>query len=264
MPETTTIGRRLYQAAYTTTLDDPDTPAPEPVTSNDTSEPDPDTAEEKMWKKRYADLRSHTTGLTERINSLETQLQAANQKEIKIPSTKDELESFMQKYPDVYRHIRSIAMQELMQERESFKLEQKRVEDDLSKTKRELGLAKILKAHPDFHEINLSHDFQEWSELQPSQIQDWLFNSDDPLLCIKALDLFKAETGYKKPKKQDAQKSTGADMAVVSPKNTTVDVQGNKKIWTASEIGKMHPRDYEKYEDEIDLARVEGRFNPDA
>ncbi len=253
--------RRLYQGSYTTTLDEPDTQTSDPASAGATTETDPDTAEEKMWKKRYGDLRSHNNGLTERISSLEAQLQAASKKEITIPSSPEQLQVFMQKYPDVYRDVRSIVLKELLSEKDNLKQETQQVKDDLSQTRRELGLAKILQAHPDFHEVNLSQHFQDWADIQPTQIQDWLFNSDDPKLCIKALDLYKAETNYKKSKQ--VVKTPGADMQVGNPKAPEI-TGGNKRIWTASEIGKMHPREYEKFEDEIDLARVEGRFNPDA
>ncbi len=259
--------RRLYNADYREHLEDTDTPDTDPASAGSTSEKDPD-PEENSWKKRYGDLRSHTSHqvdtLTERITTLEAQLQAASQKEVRIPSTQGELEQFMQKYPDVYRHIRSIAMTELLNEKQNLKSETEQVKEVLARTNKELGLAKILKAHPDFHDINGSREFQEWSELQPQQIQDWLFHSDDPMLCIKALDFYKLETNYNKPKKEAVKRPTGADMQVTTPKSKPEVGDGNKRVWKASEIGKMHPREYEKLEDEIDLARMEGRFDPDA
>lgn len=267
MQTTQQTPRRLYNADYRLHLDDPDTPADEPVIANangdNTSEEDPVTPEEKTWKKRYGDLRSHTHTLTERINSLEAQLQAAQKKEIKIPSTEDELNAFATKYPDVYRHIRSIAMAEILSEKENLELETKQVKENLSKTQRELGLARILKAHPDFHELNMSEEFHEWANAQPKQIQDWLFESDDPQLCIKAIDFYKSETNYAKKKKAPEKRPSGADLHV--PTKGTVDLgDGQKRIWKDSEVRKMHPREYEKYEDEIDQARREGRYDESA
>jgi len=36
---------------------------------------------------------------------------------------------------------------------------------------------------------------------------------------------------------------------------------GGKKIWKASEIGKMKPHQFEKLEEELDVARSEGRID---
>ena len=33
-----------------------------------------------------------------------------------------------------------------------------------------------------------------------------------------------------------------------------------KKVWTASEISKLKPHEFEKFEKDIDLARLEGRI----
>lgn len=258
MPET--VKRSLYQADYRQHLED------EPITSNnepsDPSAGDGNTSDEnlapdeKIWKKRYADLRSYNTTLTDRVNNLEAQLQAAQKKEIKIPSSKEELDDFARKYPDVFRHIRSIAMAELLNERENIEIETKRVKEDLSKTKRELGLAKILQAHPDFHEVNMDDKFHAWLELQPKQVQDWAYEADDPNLCIKVIDYFKLEN---KPKRGRPANS-GADQMVQTRGAVETSPDG-KRIWKDSEVRKMHPREYEKFEAEIDTARREGRYD---
>lgn len=256
--------RRLYQGNYRTNEDEVDTPTdtpdPSDVNGVNTGSDDPaDSPEERSWKKRYGDLRTYQNSLTERIRSLETQLQSAQKQEIKIPSTKEELQAFAQRYPDIYRYMRSIAMSELLQERENIASETKVVKDDLDKVTRELGEKKILQAHPDFGELNMSEGFHEWANAQPRQIQDWLYESADPALCIKAIDLYKAEHNFKqKPKKQ-----SGADTAVRPKSAVEFPNENNKKIWKASEIRKMHPKLYEKHEDEIMLAREEGRIEID-
>lgn len=252
--------RSLYQASYRNDLEDDDTPK-EPTNSDEntsTTSEENLSAEEKTWRKRYGDLRTHNNQLTERISNLERQLQAAQKQEIKIPSSKEELTDFAQKYPDVYRHIRSIAMSELLSEREHIEAETNRVKEDLSKTRRELGLAKIKKAHPDFDELNLDPKFHEWASAQPETIQDWLYNADDPELCVKAIDYFKMEN--KKPRGRPAK---GAEESVPT-RGSVETTEGGKKIWKDSEVRKMHPKVFEQFEAEIDTARREGRYDMSA
>jgi len=49
--------------------------------------------------------------------------------------------------------------------------------------------------------------------------------------------------------------------------NTPVEIDGDaggKRTWKASEIAKMHPKFYEQHEEEIELARREGRIDHNA
>ena len=250
------IKRALYQGAYRQELE---TPVEQPQeTETDDTNLGP---EEKTWKKRYGDARTYINKLTEENKKLNTQLIAANKKEIKIPSTKEELDSFVQRYPDVARHIRSLAMQEILTQKEDLEQETKLVQDNLSRLTREAAEKKILAAHPDFHQINDSDEFHEWASTQPKSIQNLVYESEDPDDCIAGIDLYKATL---KPKAPTKPRSSGADTLVrtKSPVNPTDD--GGKKIWKTSEIGKLTPRQYEKLEAEIELAREEGRIEFDA
>ena len=51
------------------------------------------------------------------------------------------------------------------------------------------------------------------------------------------------------------------DISLVSKtkKSTDTDIP-KKKIWTTTEIGNLKPHQFEKFEKEIDLARLEGRI----
>ena len=117
--------------------------------------------------------------------------------------------------------------------------------------------------HPDFAEIRNSDDFHTWAEDQPVQIQDWIYNNPNNVgLAVKALDLYKLETGIsttKKTKKSPQSSVNAADF--VSTKTTTVDTK-EPKIWSQREIAAMSMRDYDKFEEEIDQAMAEGRVRP--
>lgn len=258
--------RRLYQAQYRTELENETTHSGEPTTqdagdSNTSPNDLASTPEEGSWKKRYGDLRSHSNSLTERIRSLETQLQDANKKEFKLPSSPQEMDAFRSRYPDVFRYMETIAMQQILNNSDVITSETKKQQEELETVKRELGYKKILSAHPDFEEINLSEAFHEWARTQPEEIQKWLFESSDPVKCIKALDIYKAETEFKKARTVQPRPRQGADTLVQSRSNVALADDSGKKVWKASEIEKMHPKLFEQHEADIEAARAQGRID---
>ena len=48
--------------------------------------------------------------------------------------------------------------------------------------------------------------------------------------------------------------------AVTRTKRGSITTEGGKKIWSVSEIAKLRPQQFAKYEKEIDIARKEGRI----
>ena len=72
----------------------------------------PVNAEEKVFKKRYDDLKRHYDSTVNKhkddVSKLKKQLED-NADKIKLPKTKEELEAWRTKYPDVYDVIETIA-----------------------------------------------------------------------------------------------------------------------------------------------------------
>ena len=119
----------------------------------------------------------------------------------------------------------------------------------------------LLTAHPDFNELKDIPEFLEWLEGQPPSISDGITkNNKDSKWAIRVLDLYKADKGLSKSKPKS---NASAAESVTRTKAKSVNVDGNtsKKVWKASEIQKMNPAMYEKYEKEIDLAFKEGRID---
>ena len=116
--------------------------------------------------------------------------------------------------------------------------------------------------HPDFDQIRGDDGFHEWAQEQPDQIQDWIYNNPDNVtLAVKALDLYKLETGkgqntQKRRSNRKQPQSSAADM--VSTKTTNIDAK-EAKIWTESEIAKMSLDQFDRHEEEINIAMIEGR-----
>ena len=119
----------------------------------------------------------------------------------------------------------------------------------------------MLTAHSDFNEIKDTPEFLEWLDGQPPSISDGVTkNNKDSKWAIRVLDLYKADKGLSKSKPKS---NVSAANSVTRTKAKSVNVDGNtdKKVWKASEIQKMNPAVYEKYEKEIDLAFKEGRID---
>ena len=98
---------------------------------------------------------------------------------------------------------------------------------------------------------------------QPDEIQNWIYNNPNNVgLASRAIDFYKMEMGININQQPQAQsgrqksRQTAADM--VSTKTTTVDTK-QPKIWTRREIAALSMNDYDRYEQEIDQAIMEGR-----
>ena len=214
------------------------------------------------YKKRYDDLKTHYDSRLNEFKAREQELiqeAVSNRPEYKAPKSAEELEKFKNEYPDVYEVVESVAhMQsenqvaelqtrlDAMQGRETEILKQE-AEKDLRET------------HPDFDEIRNSDEFQDWADLQPESIKDWIFNNpSDAILASRALDLFKKDIGLEQPKSNSKQtKQSAADM--ISTKTTSVE-PNQQRVWSEREIAAMSVTEFDKYESEISDAMQEGRI----
>ena len=219
------------------------------------------------YKKRYDDLKKHYDNSLNNFRQRETELLqkvTANQPEYKAPKTAEELEQFKSQYPDVYEVVESVAH---MQSENQVATLQERLdamqgrETELLKREAEKDLREN---HPDFDEIRNSDDFQEWANLQPESIKDWIFNNpDDATLASRALDLFKKDIGLDVQQvtqtKSNSKQTTQAAADMISTKTTSVDPK-QQRVWSEKEIAAMSVAEFDKYESEISEAMQEGRI----
>jgi hypothetical protein len=227
----------------------------------------PENAEDRVFKKRYDDLKKHYDSTLSKhkdeVRTLRTQLETST-KEFVPPKSKDELEAWRREYPDVYDMVETIAMtkadtraKEIEEKYQSLQVQQ----EQISKEKAEVEL---LKAHPDFSEIRQRDEFHEWASKQDPVIQSWLYeNTSNAQLAGRAIDLYKMDQGTSKlnKKEETAVKKEAAKAITKTSKATESDIP-TKRIWSNSEISKMSRRTFEKFEAEIDEASREGRIQP--
>ena len=220
----------------------------------------PVNAEEKVFKKRYDDLKRHYDSTVnkhkEDVEKLKRQLED-NADKINLPKTKEEVDAWKAKYPDVYDIIETIAYTKADEKSKKLQSDLKELETQQASVQRDKAEVELAKLHPDFNDIREDEKFHEWVAKQDSTIQGWLYdNTSNAKLAARAIDLYKMDTGYGKKK---TAKSLEASKSVTSTNKREVDTS-NKKMWKISEIAKMKPAQFAKYEKDIDLARKEGRI----
>ena len=216
------------------------------------------------YKKRYDDLKAHYDSRLNEFKAREQELiqeAVSNRPEYKAPKSAEELEEFKKEYPDVYEVVESVAH---MQSENQVAELQTRLdamqgrEAEILKREAEKDLRE---KHPDFDDIRNSDEFQEWANLQPEAIKDWIFNNpNDATLASRALDLFKKDIGLEvtQPTSNSTQAAqSAADM--ISTKTTSVDTN-QQRVWSEREIAAMSVAEFDKFEEEISNAMQEGRI----
>ena len=178
-------------------------------------EEEPANAEEKTFKKRYSDLRRHQQKQAEEFKTelaeLKRQLADATKKEMKLPKSDEDIETWAKDYPDVAAIVETIAMKKASEQSSALEERIKAIDEMQMSATKEKAEAELMRLHPDFDEIRDSDEFHEWAESQPKWVQDALYENDnDARSAARAIDLYKADMGIgkKKPKSdKDAAKS---------------------------------------------------------
>ena len=214
------------------------------------------------YKKRYDDLKKHYDQKLSEFKQKEQELLAmaqSAQPRYEPPKSEEELESFKQEYPDLYNTVESVAHMQSQRQVADLEAQLQSMRQRESEVMRREAEATLKQRHPDFEDIRGDKEFHVWAKEQPEQIQDWVYNNPDNVaLASKAIDLYKLERGITQTKSQPRQKQQGSAADMVSTKTTNIDA-GQPKIWTEREIAAMSLDQFDKYEDDIKQAMMEGR-----
>tara|TARA_R110001606_G_scaffold193035_1_gene340730 strand:- start:405 stop:1196 length:792 start_codon:yes stop_codon:yes gene_type:complete len=203
------------------------------------------------YKKRYDDLKKHYDSKISEFKQKEQELQAEAR--------------MTQQVEQAVSHEERTEAQDEYVEPQTSELEPARVsaldEREATITRREAEQS-LASAHPDFGDIRQSKEFHGWAESQPEAIQDWVYNNPDNVgLAIKAIDLYKMETGLDSRTSGNSgrsQSSTASAADMVSTRTQSVNAN-EPKVWSQREIAALSITEYDKYEQEIDSAIMEGR-----
>ncbi len=228
----------------------------------------PENAEERVFKKRYDDLKRHydsTLGKhKDEVRTLRTQLEQSA-KQIVPPKSKEELEAWKKEYPDVYQMVETIAIDKADNRAKEIETKYQNLQSQQEQLAQEKAEVELLKLHPDFQEIRQKDEFHEWATKQDLVIQDWLYeNKANATLAGRAIDLYKMDKGlgkYSNKQEKDIKKEAAKAVSKTRKAESTEGAKP-KKIWSNAEISKMTVNEYAKYEEEIDKAVREGRIQP--
>ena len=225
-------------------------------------EPEPTSAEEKTFKKRYGDLRRHSqqkeADLQEQINQLKEQLDSATKKQIELPKSDEDIEAWTKKYPDVAGIVETIAIKKSKEQAQELESRIQKINEMQESATKEKAEVELLKLHPDFVDIREDDDFHNWAEEQPQWVQKALYENDnDALSAARAIDLYKADKniGKKKTSSKDAALATNT-------KSTRTKPQTNEEstYLRESQVQKMSSQEYERRADEVMEAIRSGKF----
>ena len=217
--------------------------------------------EEKSFKTRYGDVRRHLAAKEKEYNAkikeLEDQL---GQTEKLVPPKSDEdLQAWVDKYPDVAGMVETIADKRAKQmfDKANIQLE------ELNKAKEEATRSQaenaIREAHSDFDQLRDSDEFHNWVEEQPKWVQNALYeNTDDAASVVRVIDLYKIDNGLTKADKKS--KTKAAASLVDRGSKTKVDTSESGDRIKESDIAKMSDIDYEKNADKIQEAHRSGKI----
>ena len=120
------------------------------------------------------------------------------------PKSKEELEAWRKEYPDVYDMVETIAINKATTQTADLETKYKDLKLQQEQIAKEKAEVELLKIHPDFNELRANDDFHAWAEQQDPTIQGWLYeNTSNSKLAARAIDLYKADRGISKAKKEE-------------------------------------------------------------
>ena len=230
--------------------------------STEEVESEPTTVEEKTFKKRYSDLRRHQQKQTEElkteINALKSQLEQSTKKQIKLPKSDEDIDTWAKEYPDVAAIVETIAMKKAAEQSASLEQRVKALDDMQQDVSKQRAETELLQMHPDFDEIRNDDDFHTWAEEQPKWIQDALYENDnDARSAARAIDLYKADRNLttKKTSNKDAAKS----VSTKGKRNKPVENESSSFL-RESDVQRMTAKEYENKSEEIMEAIRQNKF----
>jgi hypothetical protein len=223
--------------------------------------------DEHDYKKRYDDLKRHYDSKVNEFKKEVEDLRTAVKSRVvempegvRAPQTQEELEEFKQRYPDVFEMVQSVSSVQTEAQVSQLREELEQIKEREKELEKQKAYEELLRLQPDFSELKSEQKFLDWLEEQPASISDGIYkNNTDARWAARVVDLYKADTGSTK---KQSKKASAAEAITKTP---TRDVKTNatdgKKVWKVSEIGRMKPWQFEKFETELEEARAEGRID---
>jgi len=221
------------------------------------------TAEERSYKKRYADIQKHLakkeSEFKDRIGSLEGQLKKAANNELVLPKTDQDIEAWSKKYPDVASIVEAIADKKAQERSSDLDNRMQELEELRVTAKKEKAEAELMSFHPDFKTIRGDDAFHNWAEEQPKWVQDALYeNLEDAKSVSRVIDLYKSDKNI--TNKKDNSSDKAAASSVKARTRNSPETDDTAAQWRESQVNKMSTREYEEHADAIMESIRSGKF----
>ena len=234
------------------------------VAKEDDDGPEPTDAEERTFKKRYGDLRRHSQkmqhDLQSQLDSMKSQLEKTAAKEMKLPSSEEDLAQWVQAYPDVAKIVETIAMKKAKEQSQDIEERLRRIDELEKSALAEKAEAELVRLHPDFTQIKQDDEFHDWVEQQPKWIRDSLYENDnDAVSAARAIDLYKADKGIKTRSKKDETKDAARSINTRSERSAPTS-NNTEGVFSESQVDKMTIQQYEANEEAIAASMRNGTF----
>jgi DNA repair exonuclease SbcCD ATPase subunit len=216
--------------------------------------------EERTYKKRYSDLRSHLNKQAEELKELKAQLETAQKTgKVRAPTSDESIDAWAAKYPEIAGIVETIAEKKAQEKFNSADKRLREIDKLNSEAQRTKAENEIRAMHSDFDDLRGSDDFHDWAGEQPKWVQDALYeNQDDPKSVIRVIDLYKVDKGMDtKGKRQNTKDAASAVKTKRTAKPETTNTAGQI---LESEVQRMSSAEYEKRSDEIMEAIRSGKF----
>lgn len=246
-------------------------PAPQTETTQETETPEsptkieaeePKSTPDHNWEKRYSDLRKLTSDKDKQILELKKTLDDAKKIATPLPKTKEDLQSFKSSHGELYDTIYSMIKSEMIESSREISEQFATLEEQQRSLSATAARMEVKKYHSDLDDILASVSFTEWfNSLTPAKRA--LVESDNVEDVVDALTRYKTDKGLVKSKKADEKKEEQKQAALAVTNSSKGIPAQEKKIWTESEINKMTPAMFSKFENEINQAQREGRIQLD-
>lgn len=251
------------------TAEDPSTEEATPEKQEKASFAEPKEGSDTDYKKRYDDLKKHYDSKLDEWKREREELAQARRagedsglKASELPKTPEDLEKFKAKYPDVYAIVETVSSMQAESRLEGLKEEINNLRGREKQMEVQSAYKELINAHPEFPDLKTDEKFLMWLDQQPESISDGIYkNNKDAKWAIRVVDFYKADNGIGKTTKKSKDVDPAAVVARPAAKDVVGEAEPDKKIWKASEIGKLKPWQFEKLESEIDTAKAEGRID---
>ena len=226
------------------------------------TEAEKDDPEEKSFKKRYGDLRSHMAkkekAWKEREAELQSQISSGDASSLK---SEEDVAAWVDNNPEVASMVEAIAERKAEERFSEAQIQIDQLDEARTEADRVKAENSIRNSHKDFDELRESDEFHNWVDAQPKWIQDALYeNSDDAKSVIRVLDLYKSDNNLTPVAKKQKAKDAATSPARSPASRAKIDEKGTGGQIKESDVQKMSPSEFDARFEEIQAAMQSGKF----